>query len=146
MESPSKSVLGGGLVTAFVLGGLVSAAVLVDPGAPPARAAAGLTPFDSCAELQSWYVDHTIDQVGPYGWGGRRWTTMRGSAGAMEDSSSSAEAPSASSGTGEAVANGSTGTNTQEAGVDEPDVAKTNGRIVVRLVENRRVVITDVTR
>ena len=144
MESPSKSVLGGGLVTAFVLGCLVSAAVLVDPGAPPARAAAGLTPFDSCAELQSWYVDHTIDQVGPYGWGGRRWTTMRGSAGAMEDSSSSAEAPSASSGTGEAVANGSTGTNTQEAGVDEPDVAKTNGRIVVRLVENRRVVITDV--
>ncbi len=72
MESPSKSVLGGGLITAFVLGGLVSAAVLVDPGAPPARAAAGLTPFDSCAELQSWYVDHTIDQVGPYGWGGRR--------------------------------------------------------------------------
>ena len=144
MESPSKSVLGGGLLTAFVLGGLVSAAVLVDPGAPPARAAAGLTQFDSCAELQSWYVDHTIDQVGPYGWGGRRWTTMRGSTGAMEDSSSSAEAPSASAGTGEAVANGATGTNTQEAGVDEPDVAKTNGRIVVRLVENKRVVITDV--
>jgi len=53
MESPSKSVLGGGLLTAFVLGGLVSAAVLVDPGAPPAKAAAGLTQFDSCAELQS---------------------------------------------------------------------------------------------
>ena len=70
---------------------------------------------------------------------------MRGSAGAMEDSSSSAEAPTASSKTGEAVANGSTGTNIQEAGVDEPDVAKTNGRIVVRLVENQRVVITDVT-
>ena len=31
------------------------------------------------------------------------------------------------------VANGETGTNTQEAGVDEPDVAKTDGRIVVRL-------------
>ena len=133
------------MLTAFVLGGLVSAAVLVDPGAPPARAAAGLTPFDSCAELQSWYVDHTIDQVGPYGWGRRGWTSMRGSAGATEDSSSSAEAPSASSETGEAVANGSTGTNIQEAGVDEPDVAKTNGRIVVRLVEGKRVVITDVT-
>ena len=53
--------------------------------------------------------------------------------------------PAASSETGEAVANGSTGTNIQEAGVDEPDVAKTNGRIVVRLVEDRRLVITDVT-
>ena len=52
---------------------------------------------------------------------------------------------SASSETGEAVANGETGTNTQEAGVDEPDVAKTDGRIVVRLVEGRRLVITDVS-
>ena len=33
----------------------------------------------------------------------------------------------------EAVTNGATGTNTQEAGIDEPDVAKTDGRIVVRL-------------
>ena len=43
------------------------------------------------------------------------------------------------------MSNGSTGTNTQEAGVDEPDVAKTDGRIVVRLVENRRLVVTDVS-
>ena len=42
------------------------------------------------------------------------------------------------------VGNGATGTNTQEAGVDEPDVAKTDGRIVVRLQENSRLVITDV--
>ena len=89
MESPSKSVFGGGLITAFVLGGLVSAAVLVDPGAPPARASDGLTPFDSCAELQSWYVDHTIDQVGPYGWGGRAWTARE--SGPLEDSSSSSD-------------------------------------------------------
>ena len=150
MESPSKSVLGGGLITAFVLGGLVSAAVLVDPGAPPARAADGLTPFDSCAQLQSWYVDHTIDQVGPYGWGGRAWTARE--SGPMEDSSgdegassSKAQDMSPSPETGEAVSNGETGTNTQEAGVDEPDVAKTDGRIVVRLVENKRLVVTDVT-
>ena len=152
MESPSKSVFGGGLVTAFVLGGLVGAAVLVDPGAPPARAADALTPFDSCAELQSWYVEHTIDQVGPYGWGGRAWTARE--SGPMEDSSSSGDEDSSSSKSqdlspssesGDAVSNGETGTNTQEAGVDEPDVAKTDGRIVVRLVENRRLVVTDVS-
>ena len=152
MESPSKSVFGGGLITAFVLGGLVSAAVLVDPGAPPARASDGLTPFDSCAELQSWYVDHTIDQVGPYGWGGRAWTARE--SGPLEDSSprvTRVRRPrrpsdlSPSPETGEAVSNGETGTNTQEAGVDEPDVAKTDGRIVVRLVEHKRLVVTDVT-
>jgi hypothetical protein len=38
-----------------------------------------------------------------------------------------------------------TGTNTQEADVDEPDVAKTDGRRVVRLVDQRTVVISDVT-
>jgi hypothetical protein len=43
------------------------------------------------------------------------------------------------------VANGETGTNTQEAGVDEPDVAKTDGRIVVRLKNNQRLLVTDVS-
>ena len=43
------------------------------------------------------------------------------------------------------MSNGETGTNTQEAGVDEPDVAKTDGRIVVRLVEHKRLVVTDVS-
>ena len=47
--------------------------------------------------------------------------------------------------TDEAVGNGATGTNTQEADVDEPDVAKTDGRLVVRVRDGRRLVITDVT-
>ena len=47
--------------------------------------------------------------------------------GAMEDSGRRpAAAPTRT------VANGPTGTNTQEAGVDEPDLAKTDGRLVVR--------------
>ena len=44
-----------------------------------------------------------------------------------------------------AVSNGPTGTNTQEADVDEPDVAKTDGRLVVRVRDGRRLVVTDVT-
>ena len=40
-----------------------------------------------------------------------------------------------------AVSNGATGTNTQEAEVDEPDVAKTDGRIVVRLQDGRALVV-----
>ena len=42
------------------------------------------------------------------------------------------------------MASSATGTNTQEAGIDEPDVAKTDGRIVVRL-EGQSVVVTDVS-
>ncbi len=57
---------------------------------------------------------------------------------------SKADSPTASAKDG--VANGATGTNTQEAGIDEPDIAKTNGRIVVRVRENQRVVtFTDVS-
>lgn len=136
MDTPAKSALGGGLITALAVGGMVTAGVLADPGAPPAQAD-GLTTFGSCAELRQWYVDHAIGQVGPYGWDTGPWTAMRGTA-PMEDSVAGADP-------GKAVTNGETGTNTQEAGVDEPDVAKTDGRVVVRLQDNQRLVITDVS-
>jgi len=143
METPAKTALGGGLISALAIGGMVAvgvaAGVVADPAPPPAGAATGLTAFEDCDALQAWYVDHTIDQVGPYGWDGQRWTMMR--EGAVSMDSPSAAGSDAAKG---AVANGPTGTNTQEAGVDEPDVAKTDGRIVVRLVNNQRVVITDV--
>ena len=46
--------------------------------------------------------------------------------------------------TGGAVGSSGTGTNTQEADVDESDVAKTDGSLVVR-VSGRELVVTDVT-
>ncbi len=95
----------------------------------------GLSPFSTCASLRQWYVDHTIDQVGPYGWNGQMMFPE------MEKAGVPAASPRAAT---DSVQNGPTGTNTQESGVDEPDVAKTDGRIVVRL-EGRRVVITDVS-
>ncbi len=146
MDTPGKTAIGGGLISALAIGGIVAVGVVVDPSAPPARAAEGLTTFADCDALRDWYVDHTIEQVGPYGWGGDRWLARRESApttdvpGATEFSGSS-KADLSRSG----VANGDTGTNTQEAGVDEPDVAKTDGRIVVRLQDHQRLVITDVS-
>lgn len=137
-----KAALSGSVISALAIGGLVAVAatvgVVADPSPPAAEAATGLRTFQDCAALKAWYVDHTIDQVGAYGWGGRGWTTMAQRA-AGPDTAAQGEALSGS------VPTGSTGTNTQEAGVDEPDVAKTDGRIVVRLVEDRKVVITDVT-
>jgi uncharacterized secreted protein with C-terminal beta-propeller domain len=142
MESPAKTALGGSLISALAIGGMVAvgltAGVVADPGAPPAQAATGLTTFQDCDAVQRWYVAHTIDQVGPYGWGGRGWTELRvpAAAGGLAEDSGAA---------GKEVANGPTGTNVQEAGVDEPDVAKTDGRLVVQLQDERRIVVTDVT-
>lgn len=148
MEPPAKTALRGSLISAIAIVGMVvvgiTAGVVADPGAPAARAADGLTAFEDCAGLQSWYVEHTIDQVGPYGWGGQRWMAMREDA-SMSDLAGAGPSVTAKDGVANGVANGATGTNTQEAGVDEPDVAKTDGRIVVRIKENQQLVITDVS-
>ncbi|MEO5651766.1 MAG: beta-propeller domain-containing protein [Marmoricola sp.] len=103
------------------------------PGLPPASAAA-LVPFQDCDTLLKWYVDRTLDQVGPWGWGGRYPIIM-------DQMTARGEAATPQS----PAFNGPTGTNLQEAGVDEPDVAKTDGRIVVGLQAGGRVVLTDVT-
>src|SRR4051794_31129918 len=143
MDTPVKAALGGGLTSTLAIGGMVAAGVLAasaalvvsDPSASPARAD-GLTRFADCEALREWYVDHTVDEVGAYGWGGRMVPMM-----AREDG---ARAPGTSS-SGAGVSNGPTGTNTQETDVDEPDVAKTDGRIVVRVQDGRRLLVTDVT-
>ena len=144
MDTPAKAALGGGLISTLAIGGMVAAGVLAtsatvvltDPTAPPAGAA-GLVPFDDCDSLLDWYVDHSLDEVGPWGWGGRMWPMMAEGQAARESVGSSTA--------DDAVSNGPTGTNTQEAGIDEPDVAKTDGRIVVRLQDGHRLVVTDVT-
>ncbi len=145
METTTKAVLAGTLST-LGIGGLAAAGVLLTssaavPADPEVRSASAtaLRPFGDCAALRSWYVDHAIGQVGPWGWGGRKWPLMR------SDTATQSEPSSASAGSAREVANGATGTNTQEVGVDEPDVAKTDGRLVVRLQDGRRLVVTDVT-
>ncbi len=143
MDTPAKAALGGGLISTLAIGGMVAAGVLAssaalvvsDPSAPPASAN-GLVRFSDCDSLRDWYVDHTLDQVGPWGWGGRMVPMM------LSDTSARAAQEATPD---KAVSNGATGTNTQEAEVDEPDVAKTDGRIVVQLRDGRRLVVTDVS-
>jgi len=154
MRTRGKVALGGGLASAAVAGWLVAAGVfattatlvVTDPLAPPAQAEAdALTSFEGCSELLDWYVSHGVKDVGPYGWGGRFYAldslAGREVAGpqalAMTPTSGNAVKDSTSS---------ATGTNTQEQNVDEPDVAKTNGTLVVRIANNdRSVALIDVT-
>lgn len=150
MRALSKAALGGTFVSAATVGGLVlggvfattATLVVTDPLAPRASADS-LTRFDSCARLLDWYVDHSIEEVGPYGWGGPV-TMFRNDVMAELATAGSASAD-ASKAVTDARSNSETGTNTQEADVDEPDVAKTDGRMVVRLVDQRVVVLIDVT-
>ncbi|MET3962578.1 hypothetical protein ABIE44_002512 [Marmoricola sp. OAE513] len=146
MRLLGKVVFGGGLASAATAGWLVAAGVfatsatlvVADPVAPRAQADPdGLTGFDSCAELLDWYVQHGVSEVGPYGWDNPMiaYADMR-----------MADGVAPASGTLEkSVSSSATGTNTQEAAVDEPDVAKTNGTLVARIVADKRLVLVDVS-
>jgi hypothetical protein len=106
---------------------------------PAPAAAAELPAFDDCEHLRQWYVDQALGKVGPWGLGGPPvMYAMGGSKG-----SSGTAVPGAVR-SHDAVGSSGTGTNVQDADVDESDVAKTDGRIVVR-VTGVRLVVTDVT-
>ena len=129
-----------------LVGGVVAAAMTllgpIAPGADPQAAAGsstGIAPalarFVSCEQLRQWYVDQSIGQIGPDGWTVTASMLLGGGTTNLSAARDSASTP---------VENGATGTNIQEAGVDEPDVAKTDGQIVVRL-QGQMIVITDVS-
>lgn len=106
---------------------------------PPA-AATELTRFTGCEELRQWYVDAALPHVTPWGLGPGGPIAYPS---ALRDTEMQATAEAASPATTDrAVESGPTGTNVQEAGVDEPDLAKTDGTLVAHL-RGRDLVLTD---
>jgi hypothetical protein len=101
-----------------------AAALLAGTWAVPSVAADELVTFEDCATLRQWYVDAALPMVGPWG---------LGSGPVVYDAVRTT-----------AAAGSATGTNVQEAGVDEPDVAKTDGALVAH-VRGRDMVLTDVS-
>ena len=95
---------------------------------------ADLRPARSCDELLSWYVERGVDRVTPYGWDYLRVYALE------DNAAGSPEAPQPTEAT-----SSETGTNVQEAGVDEPDVVKTDGSLLVRVVDDNSLVLYDVT-
>lgn len=148
----------GGLVGAFAAGVAVTGdeerRVEVEPIAFTGDA---ITLAASCDDLLDWYVARGLDRVGPWGWDTGYDTgydlggdVMPGAAdggtdtgGTADDAPQASSADAAAPSTSRAV-NDPTGTNVQEAGVDEPDVVKTDGRTVFR-VKDDDLVIYDVT-
>ena len=99
-----------------------------------------LVRFNHCDPFLDYVISHALDLVGPYGlespWYGPWWGARSGLDMAFEETSAALAAP-ASDG-------GFSGTNVQVAGVDEPDMVKTDGKRIVALTEGVLVVI-DVT-
>jgi hypothetical protein len=93
----------------------------------------GLTSFDACEDVLEHLKTEARDRVGPYGLGvggDPRLYSMPGVA-VSEDSAAAAGPQAADGAGGGAARQPHSTTNVQEAGVDEPDVAKTDGRVLV---------------
>lgn len=123
-----------------------------------------LAPATTCEELLTWQQERAAPLVGPWGWQGG-WPVLQRDGGLFDGSVAELSSPgflpavtNARAGSLTSVARtdasmdvaqqSATGTNVQEAGVDEPDVAKTDGRLLVRLEQTREqadLVVEDVT-
>jgi len=108
---------------------------------------ASLKPADSCAQLLASYQDRALKQVSAYGWNwggfGFHGADMRGLDAPV--ASAAGQAAMADGVSIKGVANDPSGTNNQEAGVDEPDQVKTNGTLLVRANSEHTIRIYDVS-
>jgi len=103
-----------------------------------AFAASSLQPFDSCNEFLDYVKSHAIERVGPYGLDGY------GGGYYLDDIAFAIEEGDASRSVGTTVAAAGgikgvdySGTNVQVAGVDEPDVVKTDGERIFVVAQGR---------
>jgi hypothetical protein len=131
-----------GLVAALGIGFAAGRTTDPDPDKKPAPAAyanAALVRASSCDDLLDSYVARGVERVTAWGWDGMPvyYTTDRDAAPMPESGDAAMPAP-------QRATSSETGTNVQEAGVDEADVVKTNGEVLVRL-DGRDLVVFDVT-
>ncbi|CAN5796677.1 beta-propeller domain-containing protein [soil metagenome] len=115
--------------------------------------ASALRPFDACEDYLDHVTGHALELVGPYGLDGHGWVAGDDAAMAAEESGmdvaegGDASAPAAAVADGRATLREGvdfSGTNVQEAGIDEPDVVKTDGRILYTVAQGALHVV-DVT-
>ena len=133
---------GVGVVAALVL---AAGAVTLLPGAAPTASADALVPYDSCGALLEQYRGELEKAATPWGFGMHGGVLLEGGDTATSRVAAAPQAAGAgvagAAGTAGAVGSGPTGTNLQEKGVDEPDMAKTSGDLIVAVAANRLQVV-----
>jgi len=112
-----------------------------DPGRSAAAAPGRLSPAASCDDLLDLFHEHGSRLVGPWGWH-YPYSYFGDVARLKAVSADFAMAETAGRTTEQSSS--ATGTNVQEAGIDEPDVAKTDGDLLVR-VDRRKLTTYDVS-
>ncbi len=113
--------------------------VAVQPDQGELVLTAALQPFDDCEALVTHYREAALAMVGPYGLQGAGVLAEGDAMAAQEGAEDSAvAAPGAAE---RAVGPGETGTNVQEAGVDEPDLVKTDGELILAVASGRLQVV-----
>jgi hypothetical protein len=111
---------------------------------------AAMQRFDSCDAFLADVKAEALERVGPYGLGGRSywgWPFPAGAELAVDDASIDRGFSSSAtriSGDGGGSDPAFSGTNVQERGVDEPDIVKTDGRVMA-VVSQQRLHLVDVT-
>ncbi len=126
-----------GVAVAGGAGTMVAPPVPVDP--PLRLADAALTLPGSCDALLDSYVRRGVERVGPYGWDLPVYAAMEG--GVMSGSALEDSVPALAGARVEEQRSSETGTNVQEEGVDEPDVVKTDGELLVRVHDGELLVV-----
>ncbi|MBC9735252.1 beta-propeller domain-containing protein [Nocardioides marmotae] len=136
----------GALAAAFVAGTSVSDGPPEPPGSPGAGGAGGavaefsgaLVAAGSCEALLEHYVDAGQELVGPWGWE-QMWPAIAAEGAIRRDGAQRLRAPVAADYSAKAsrATSSETGTNVQEAGVDEPDLVKTDGEVLYRYAAGR---------
>ncbi|WP_107770952.1 beta-propeller domain-containing protein [Nocardioides sediminis] len=126
-------VAGSVLTTLAVTGGTGSRSV---PGTDGAGgdlrlASAGMRPATSCDDLLAQYVERALEEVGPYGWETGPVIMFDASGAARSETAAGAPLPTTTRST-----SSGTGTNVQEAGVDEPDAVKVLDDRLVRVQDD----------
>ncbi|HEU5158295.1 MAG TPA: beta-propeller domain-containing protein [Streptosporangiaceae bacterium] len=131
-----------GLAVAGCSGGDGQAPKQTERPQPGGLAVARLVSSNDCQTLLTGLREATAAQVGPYGLG-ESMRALRPLAGADGADGAGGEVPAAAAAPGaeSAPAPGHSGTNIQEAGVDEPDLVKTDGRRIVAIARGRLYVV-----
>ncbi|MDP8970378.1 MAG: beta-propeller domain-containing protein, partial [Actinomycetota bacterium] len=98
--------------------------------------ASALKPAGGCTDLLGYFREAALERVGPYGLG--EFVSLDAAqGGARVEAEIEAEAGFAPAAPAGAVS----GTNVQEAGVDEPDLVKTDGRLALVVAQDRLQVV-----
>lgn len=150
MTTPvTRRLVGAAALSTAIAGSFVAGWALA-PGTPspttpvlaahPFAAATDLAPAASCDDLLDSFRTRGRALVGPWGWEMYGWGVPVMEDFAVSGGSELSAQPTAPSNPGSApkgyrATNNEQGTNVQEVGVDEPDVVKVDGDLLVRLAE-----------